>query len=107
LIDKIKENLKSGVNNDGETFHQYSRAYAKEKGQNLVDMKDTGLMIQQLKARLENGQIKIAVVGSRAQIAFELCRKHNWNFLAWGKLLAEVYDKVIREEYEKLMNGGK
>ena len=95
LYNKILENIKNGINNDGEMFIHYSDSYAKIKGQNKVDLKVTGRMLSSLKMMFRNNEIIIGVVGDRNEVAEKLNQHKNWSFLTWGVTLSKVYEEFM------------
>lgn len=99
IYNKILENIKNGVNNDGKTFIPYSQGYAKQKGQNKVDLQVTGRMLSSLKMMFRNNEIIIGVVGERNEVAEKLNQHKNWSFLTWGKTLTKVYEDFITQMF--------
>ncbi len=104
LVKQIKENIKNGVNNDGVHFAPYSKTSPKS-GQ-VVDLKETGRMLSQLRAKLKKGIIQIGVYGSRNEIAEYLNNTKNWSFLTWGATLEVAFRKAMDEYISKQINGG-
>lgn len=101
LYNKILENIKNGINNDGEVFIPYSSSYAKIKGQNKVDLKVTGRMLSSLKMNFRSNEIVIGVVGERNEVAEKLNQHKNWSFLTWGVTLSKVYEEFMIMMFEE------
>lgn len=105
LVNQIKENIKNSVNNDGVPFEPYNRTSPKS-GQR-VDLKETGRMLSQLKAKIKNGVITVGVFGSRNEIAEKLNETKNWSFLKWGVTLEVAIKKALDEYISNQINGAK
>jgi hypothetical protein len=103
LVEQIKENIKNGLNNDGVPFEPYNKTSPKS-GQR-VDLKETGRMLSQLKAKLKNGVIQIGVYGSRNEIAEKLNETKNWTFLKWGVTLEKAVQRALDEYIMNQING--
>ena len=99
---KILENVKSSVNNNAEPFAPYSGT-AKKSGP--VDLNETGRMLSQLNAIVEDKNIVIGVFGDRAEVAEKLNITKNWSFLTWGKTLDEVYTEALQSYVKTKMEG--
>ena len=106
IKDKIIENIKNGINNDGEPFIPYQSSYAKIKGQTKVDLKVTGRLLNSFGIKFKGSEIMIGVFGDRNQIAEYLNLHKNWSFLKWGKLLDDVYRETMKEAVQEAFNGG-
>lgn len=104
IYDKVLDNIKRGLNNDGEPFISYEPKYAAKKG-GKVDLKDTGRMLSQLKLKIGNNKIQIAVIGNRAEVAFYLNQHKNWQFMEWGITLEQAYQDAVVEYVQKSFNG--
>jgi len=100
---QIIENIKKGVDNNGQALIPYSKGYAATNGAK-VDFKVTGRMLSQLKVIIKDNKIIVGIIGDRAQIAYELGKREdkNWDFTSWGTTLALAYDRVMKEELEKV-----
>lgn len=103
IKDQIIENIKNGVDNNGRALIPYSKGYAATNGAK-VDFKVTGRMLSQLKVIIKDNKIIVGVIGDRAQIAYELGKRKdkNWDFTSWGSTLALAYERVMKEEFEKV-----
>lgn len=103
IKDQIIENIKKGVDNNGRALIPYSKGYAATNGAK-VDFKVTGRMLSQLKVIIKGNKIIVGIIGDRAQIAYELGKRKdkNWDFTSWGSTLALAYERVMKEELEKV-----
>ena len=100
ILDKIKENIRLGINNDGDNFASYSKSYASFSGKNKVDFDMTGRLLSQLAWKIEQGKLYIFADGDRKEVAEDLNKRKNWSFLDWGKLLDEELSKAIQEHID-------
>lgn len=103
IKDQIIANIQKGVDNNGQALIPYSRSYMAIKG-GRVDFEVTGRMLSQLKVILRDGKITVGIIGDRSMIAYYLGQKadKNWDFTSWGSTLALAYERVMKEEFEKV-----
>ena len=106
LLDSVIENIKKGVNNDGQSYIPYAPSYAVTKGRSMPDLKVTGRMLSSLNVMFKSTEMVIGVFGDRNQVAEYLNAHKNWSFLTWGKLLDVVYEKVMDESFKQIFDGG-
>lgn len=100
--EKIIDNIKNSVNNNADPFAPYS-ATSKKSGH--VDLNETGRMISQINAIVEDKNIIVGVFGDRAEVAKKLNITKNWSFLTWGKTLDEVYSETLQRYVKTKMEG--
>ena len=102
LKEKILENVKSSVNNNAEPFAPYS-VTSKKTGP--VDLNETGRMLSQLNAVVEEKNMIRGALGERAEVAEKLSIKKNVSVLTLGKTLDEVYAETLINYVKSKMEG--